>query len=216
MNAQDIVDRLIVQLKDPNSTRWPLVDLIDYISDGQRQLCVLKPDAFTRIEIIKLNEGSLQTVPFDSHRFQKGIDNMGTDGLTVGDSITEANIDDMDRFNPGWKAATPGAAIEEWLFDYDNPEQFWVYPPVPGTDLYIRIQSAKIPSDVTTLNDPLNVKDLYLPALYEYGMYRALTKNDDLSNKAEGELHRQRFYNAIGLKIQADKEQRTRTKEKVE
>lgn len=214
MNAQEIIDRLASQLKDPNHTRWTLPDLIRYISDGQRQVCLLRPDAFSLNEIVKLAVGTKQTVPADSHVFQRAVMNWGDDGATAGNAITPALIPDLDQYDPTWRTSSGATGVEHSLFDYNQPTVYWIYPGVPvGANVYAEIQTGKVPSEVLDLNEALEISDVYLPSLYYYGMFRSLSRNDDTANQTEADRYEARFMRSLGLKLAADKEQRTRIRE---
>ncbi|HHL45295.1 MAG TPA: hypothetical protein ENJ24_01845 [Gammaproteobacteria bacterium] len=211
MKAEDILSRLTTQLKDPTGVRWNEIDLLEYITDGQRQVCLLVPKAYMVIESVKLAAGTEQTVPAGSSQFGAALVNMGSDGDTRGPAINESEFSDMNRFNPGWQTDPTSTVVTDFMFEYDNPLTYWVYPPVPSTpDVWIKIRTPKIPAVVTSPGALMNVNDLYLTPIYEYCMYRALSKDAQTKNTIEAENHRQRFFNALGLKVEADKGHRQR------
>ena len=54
ITAQNIITRVQSILQDDTGIRWPSTELLLWISDAQREICLLKPDASAINEIVKL------------------------------------------------------------------------------------------------------------------------------------------------------------------
>lgn len=146
--AQDIVDRAQIILQDTTAVRWPTLELIDWLNDGQREIALLRPEAFSTNTSMQLAAGTKQSLPSAGIRLLDVIRNMGTDGSTAGNAIRLVDREVLDAQIVGWHAATATAVVKHYIYDGRDPRKFYVYPPSLGTT-YIEIIYSSSPS-VTT------------------------------------------------------------------
>ena len=146
--------RVSVLLSDTDAqyTRWPEVELVQWLQDAQNAIVKMLPLAGSRIDAIKLVPGALQSiasipaasckpgdgstpsVPIIGRQFLRPICNMGTDGLTPGIVPRVVERDMLDAQDPTWQlAANASKTVREVVIDQQNPRYFMVSPPVHAT-----------------------------------------------------------------------------------
>jgi hypothetical protein len=84
----------------------------------------------------------------------------------------------MDSQNPNWHTSTASPTVQNYVYDPQQPGDFYVYPPNDGTGK-IQLMYAVMPDEMASLSTTLVVQDLYQTALYDYVMYRAHQKDSD-------------------------------------
>ena len=65
LTTTPILARVAALVQDPTNVRWPKPELLAYLSDGQRELCLLKPDARAKTAVISLVADTRQVLPSD-------------------------------------------------------------------------------------------------------------------------------------------------------
>lgn len=183
-------------LRDEGTTkRWTDSELLTWLNYGQKAVCILKPDAYIVTKSMLLSEGTKQSLPDGTSAFQdpEGSDlpagdllidisrNMGSDGLTVGRSISLVDVDLMDQFNPDWHFADDGEAVIHFMYDESMPKIFWNTPPVAADSVWVEITYAATPPDATALGNII-LSDKFEAPLLDYILYRAYSK--DATNPA--------------------------------
>lgn len=203
MLASDITTRVSKDLRDPSNRRWPLDTLYGYVTAAECQVCILIPEAYVVTENYLMVSGTRQTLPANAHRLIEVTRNMGAAGNTPGKAITYAERSIMDQFNPNWHADTPTSIVDEYFYDGLDPNVWYNYPPSNGS-VYVETRVAKIPATITVGSQSLSIKDIYLTAVYEYSMYRALSRDSDDADPIRAQMHLTNFYNALGIKQKSD------------
>ena len=211
--VSDVLSLAQDQLLDITGVRWGSADLLRYVEDALRALITLKPDVYTQTLSILLVPGTQQSIPDNSHRLINLHRNMGSDGLTTGKAIQHTIKDDLDRFNPDWHVAPAVAVVEEYCYDEENPDVFWVNPPVLA-QVYAQGSFAMVPAAITSPTESLPVKAVYATALYLYVVYVALMREDEVGLQAKANSYLSRFGASIGIKIGTDMKLYQRTKER--
>ena len=194
--AQTIADRVSVLLNDEDNDRWSDAEHLTAINDGQKEICLLKPDAYIVNVAYPLVAGTKQTIPDgtvsyldpDSATIDAGImlldivRNMGTDGATVGNTITLVDMEEMDNSLPGWHSVTAAAAVVHYMFRETDPKRFYVYPPQPTSSFgYIEIVMAAVCSDIATLATAITLDDIYFTPSIDYVMYKSYMRDSDFA-----------------------------------
>lgn len=169
--VKEAIWRICSLLQDvsPQFTRWPEIEIVQWLNDAQLAIAKFLPAAHSRVDAVKLKAGTLQTiesisaanckpgdgstptVPILGTQVLDVICNMGTDGLTPGKSVrllTDGR-EVLDTQSPGWHSVT-GPESSLFMFDPRFPRYFHVYPGVPSATLrWVRIaytaQPIKIP-----------------------------------------------------------------------
>jgi len=177
MKASVLAGRLSTMLHDTNRVRWTEAMLLGFISDAQRALVGIRPDTNPIIADITLVQGqTVQQIPANGGQLLDVLCNV-VDGV-AGESVTLTTKDALDTTNRSWHSADPVTVVYNFAYDEDVPQHFFVTPPPPA-GLGLRIKYSKIPDEVTSLDDDLEVSDIHMPTLYMYCMFLALSLNID-------------------------------------
>jgi hypothetical protein len=188
--ASAILAKVDTILVDTAKTRWPDVEKLEYLNDGQRQLVLYKPDAFVINDVYKLVAGTKQSIPDGTNAFQnltpatlqegialvKVVRNMGTNGTTPGAAITPIGTKFFDEYNPDWHSETQTAAVKNYFFDDSDPTRFYVTPPNNNTG-YVEVAYSAVPDSVATVETAITLRDVYQDALRDYILYRCYAKD---------------------------------------
>lgn len=203
MLASDIISRASRILFDNTKVRWPESELLDYISDGQRAIVLLRPDANAKNAVLQLVAGSRQSIPADGIRLLRVVRNMGANGASPGRAIREVSRLALDSERPDWHFANPGATVEHYTFDNMDPKRFYVHPSVaasPGTQVEV-IYSA-IPAAATAAGQTLDLGDHYLNPVLDWVLYRAYSKDATYAgNMQRAGHHLQSFGNTLQVNM---------------
>lgn len=186
--ASSVITRVRTQLVDNLAGgapyRWSDSELLSWLSDGQRTIVSAIPRASSVVTNVVLVSGTRQTLPADAFQLITVVRNMGAGGATPGQSLQRVSRDLMDNQYPNWPAETPTASAKVFLYDLSDPTVFHVYPPSNAANTVEVIYSMQTP-ELTALTDPLVVKDIYTPALFDYVMFRAHAKDSDYAAGAQ-------------------------------
>lgn len=201
MDASDVLTRAQETLKDAAGVRWTEAELLRYITDGQREVVVHKPDATAAVEVLDLVPGTAQTVPATVNRLLSVIRNMGTDGDTPGAAISLVARGVMDTRRPGWHSDRASRRVDHYVFDDRTPKSYFVYPPAPSPAPKVEAVVSKLPGEVAAVGDTLDLDDMYLNPLSEYVLYRSFMKDaDGVGNMQRATAHYETFAGLLGLK----------------
>lgn len=198
----DITSRASRTLFDQTQVRWPVAELVDYVTDAQRQIVFYRPDAnaVTASLPLALNS-SRQAVPTGGSRLLRVVRNMGANGSTPGLAIREAARLALDSELPDWHTKT-GSYIEHYVFDNQNPKVFYVYPNVTAAH-QIEIVYSAVPAAVEAGGN-LALGDEYANAVLDWVLYRCFLKDSTYAgNAARAQLHLQSFGNDLGVNLKS-------------
>lgn len=202
--ASQLMDRAETILQDSSNVRWSRSELLGWLNDGQRAVCEVRIDAYSKTSVVTLASGTKQSLPSDGHALLRVTRNMGVDGATPGKAIRKVPHALLDSGTPDWHSATAAAVTLHYTYDPIAPRQFYVYPPATGTS-EVEIIYAASPPDVAAEADTITLDDIYSNALVDYILYRAYSKDFELSgNDARASDHHTKFLNALGAKSAAD------------
>jgi predicted amino acid-binding ACT domain protein len=206
-----LINRVSRELKDPNNRRWSIEQMLDWLNDGQREICLLRPEAYVITAILRLVAGTKQTLPAAGRLLIDAIRNEGPGGDTPGKAVTIAEREALDAVKPSWQASTGSSVIESVIYDRRAPTVFFVYPGV-AADVGLMVQYAAVPPDVTvdsvneaTESSAISIDDIYATALTDYLHMRALAKDTDAQDSQRSSEAYQRFLNRLGLKLQVER-----------
>jgi hypothetical protein len=204
ITAQAIISKAQTILQDTTGIRWPTTELLGWINDGQREIVMLRPDAYTKISTFALTAGTKQAIPSDGVMLIEVIRNMGTNGTTPSGAIRKVPRQILDGQVPGWHSATAAATVQHYTVEDRAPKNFYVYPPSLGTT-QVEVLYSAAPPDVASASNVISVDDIYSTVLLDYLMYRAYSKDTEYAGNADrAALARKAFENAMGLKAAAD------------
>lgn len=199
--ASDVVASVRATLQDYDVDRYTDADILKQVNGARRALAVARPDVYSDVIIHPLVAGARQPVPADCNDFYELQMNRGV-GDAPGAPISVIEREFLDKYQPGWLAATPGTT-EHFAFDERTPGFFYVSPPaVAGAK--VDLAYAKIPADVV-LGATLNAQEgLMQDTLADYAVARLLLGDaESPANTQRGLLHLQLFASATGSDLKA-------------
>jgi hypothetical protein len=155
VSVQSVIDRVQTTLQDTTGVRWPVVgELVLWINDAQREIALLKPDASAKNTTITLVEGTKQDIPSDGNRLLRAVRNMSAaSGGTGKRSVRLVQREVLDAQTPDWHDplvsgdAAHTNVVKHYIYDEQNPRNFYVYPGVSGS-AYLEIIYSANPSTV--------------------------------------------------------------------
>ena len=185
ITAQNILDRAELLLHDDTNIRWPLAEGLNWINEGQREIVLLKPDAYSLTESLIMVAGTKQSLPAAGTMLLDATRNMGADGTTVGNVIRLVDRRILDDGQADWHTQAAAASVKHWVYDPEtNPRVFYIFPRSDGTN-YIEICYAKAPGEIAAVGNAITLDDIYSPALLNYFLYRAYAKDADYASNAQ-------------------------------
>lgn len=207
ITGTNIINRAAIVLQDTTGVRWPQSDeLLLWLNDGQREIVLRKPEAYAQNEVVALVGGTKQSIPPAGIQLLDVIRNMGTGGSTPGRAITRIDREILDEQRPDWHSETAAAETKHFMFDLRDPKHFYVYPPQHATPGKVEMVYASAPTDLTDMVTTITLDDVYAGVLLDYILYRAYSKDADLSPSApqRAVAHYNSFLASLGAKGQID------------
>lgn len=206
--ASTLITKVQRLLHDDSGVRWSDTELLEYLNDGQKEVCLIKPDAYTLTTPFVLAAGSKQSIPNSAIQLMKIIRNMGTTGTTPGRAISLITMSLLDNVNPTWHTAAATAAAVHWMFEELNPKVFWVYPANTGTG-WVEAILGTTPPDVATTAMAITLDDIYQNALVSYMLHKSMSKDADFAaNQELSQLYYQSFMNSLLTKEAREKSEK--------
>lgn len=211
-DVQSVIDEVRRIIHDENATfRWSDDELIDYVNAGNRQTVTFLPEAnsIETIEDTLTSRIARQSLPTGGIKFIRVARNYADDGSTPQGVIRFVEKDALDTYEPQWEYVSIKADganyFEHFCHDDTEPTVYFLYPaPVEDNKRTAVVYSA-IPTEMTAPADTLPLADVYINAIVQYTVYRALTKESrqTLPSDFRQELW-QNYLTALGLKKEAD------------
>lgn len=211
VSVQSVIDRVQATLQDTTGIRWPVNDeLVLWVNDAQREIALLKPDASATNETITLTSGTKQSIPSGGNRLLRVVRNMSAASAGTGKrSIRLVSREILDSQTPDWHdpSVTGDAAhtsvVKHYMYDEQDPRNFYVYPGVSG-NAYIEIVYSANPATVTS-SDNLSIPDIYANSVMNYVLYMAYMKDAEYAgNNQRAANHYQLFTASVTGKAQVD------------
>lgn len=211
VSVQSVIDRVQTTLQDTTGIRWPVTDeLVLWVNDAQREIALLKPDASAKNETITLASGTKQSIPSTGNRLLRAVRNMSAASNGTGKrSVRLVSREILDAQTPDWHDPTVSgdaahtSIVKHYIYDEQNPRNFYVYPGVSGS-AYLEIVFSANPNTVG-LSDNLDVPDVFANAIMNYVLYMAYMKDAEYAgNSQRAANHYQLFTTSVTGKGQID------------
>src|SRR6478752_8709243 len=181
MLASDVLTRVRLLLQDPDGVRWLDAEQFQWLTDGQRAIVVVRPDASAKNAEIELVAGSKQTLPDDGLRLLDVVRNVPVTAVnsttqTGGRAVRLVDREVLDSQDPSWHIRKAATVIRNYIYDGRDPTHFYVTPPAVKPDTRtgsakLEIVYVKLPVAVTALDDVLSLSDIYLDPLVNYVLF---------------------------------------------
>jgi hypothetical protein len=210
LTGTNLLSRIRDTLQDTTSVRWTESELLNYINDAQREIVNFRPESSATTATITLAAGTKQSLPAAGLRLIKVVRNMSAASNGTGKrSIRIVNVDILNTQEPDWHDPTVsgdaahGTIVKHYIFDEDDPRNFYVYPGVSGNS-YVEIVYSASPTDLSAASDTISVDDIYANAIIDFVLYRAYMKDAEYAgNSQRASTHYQLFTASIGQGGQA-------------
>lgn len=209
IKAHEVIARAQQVLQDTSGVRWPVEhELLTWLNDGQREVVMLKPNAYVVSRSVALRPGTRQDLPADCLQLLYVVRNMGERGNTPGRAIRLAMREMLDAQMPNWHTARPAAEVKHYIYSPLDSKHYYVYPPQPelqgGVAHYVEAVYSVTPPDVK-LQERIALDDVYQGMLVDYILYRAYSKDaEHASDQGRAEAHRNAFVQALTAKAAAE------------
>lgn len=181
-SAGDLITALRPMLSD-NVAPYTHSDtaLLQWLSDGQRLIAQLVPEAFPRTELFTPTVGSARQRldATDAYALIRVEQNHGATLSQNGAAIPAVARDVYDTFDPDWMSRTPSPVpaapnyFDGFCFDYDDPLGFFLHPKPTNADNKVYVTYAASPQELTLVADCMELPSMYHSALINYVIYRA-------------------------------------------
>lgn len=201
--VSQLLTNVSILLQDTTNVRWSQAELLGWMNDGQREIALYKPNAFTKNIAFQLAAGTRQTVPTDCVSLIDVVRNLGANGTTPGRAVRTVSREILDAQTPYWHSATPTAEVIHFTYTPLDLKHFYVYPPQTGANQVEMVYVAS-PTDAT-LTSTITLDDIYISALTDYTLYRAYSKDAEYAaNTALASAYYQNFTALIQGKATAE------------
>lgn len=210
---REIVERIRLVLKDEDDgdestvLRWSDAELLFWVTDAQREIVRVIPDANPVDEVVELAAGSKQVL--DRSRVWGLLDVVRD--LGTGRPIRRISKEAFDLSFINAYSREP-ARPRNYYYSITNRFVFYVDPPAPDTssqsadNISVEITVSKIPDTVLSMGsevDPTNleISSVFTNAVVEFVLYKAYMKDAPYaSNATLASTHHTAFLSALGVK----------------
>lgn len=199
--ASAIQTKIATDIFDEGADRFVVADYLSWINEGQVQAVIAKHDVNVTNAAQVLVAGTKQSIGTTGLAFRKATRNMGTTGTAPGAPVYPVDMDQFSRRNRNWHTAPESATVQCYMYDPEDPKNFYVYPPQPSSGFgYLEIVTPTIPTAISAISNAINIGDEYETVLYHYGMFKA--HMDDAKYSAlslqKAMTHINQFYMLLG------------------
>ena len=230
--VKDVLYRVSAQLHDisPQFTRWTQRELVLWLNDGQKAIAKYMPSSCARVDAIKLQTGTKQSIekilaaniiPGDGstasdvygHYLQTVVRNMGSSGTTPGKSLRVIDREVLDSNNPDWHTESD-TVVTQYIFDPRFPKVFYVSPGVKaGNNVWVEVSYLANPVEISGSGSygmdgsdltKVSVDDKYVDDLVNYILARAYMKDAEFAaNGNLAQAHAGMFTSSINAQVAA-------------
>ncbi len=204
VDVAEIVRRAKVLLLETGAegVRWTNNELVGWLNESYEAITGLRPDASTVTATFDpVDDQTRQELPAGAVR----LINVNRNLIGAKSAIRLVTRKEMDDEMPGWHGHASEDEVENYVFDEAEPVVFYLYP-APSATASVEIVYAEVPAphalDYGTVStDPIKMRDIHAPAIIDYIMYRAFSKDmDDVSAMRRATVHFQAFTSHLGIK----------------
>lgn len=213
LTVNDVISRATFLLNDSGNvqavvaanTRWSVAEMIDWVSDAQRQIVLQMANASNKVAVQSLVVGTRQKIPTDGWLLLGINRNMNADG-SPNRAIRQVNRAILDAQNPNWHMDTPQKVAWNFTYDAQDQDAFYIYPPNDGTGM-LEMNYSAMPAQLVAVTDELLLDDIFLTPMVDYVCFRALSKDAEYAGGAQlATLFFQSFTAAVSAREESEKE----------
>lgn len=219
MKASEIMDRAQRLIQDATNVRWPLVELLIWLNDAQREIVLQKPSALSVSRVLNLVQGTWQTLPTDALSLLKINRNISavdveTGARTGGKAIRIVSRDVLDSQQADWHTSDSthfSPTVKHYIYDEEDAKSFYVFPGNDGTGKVeavlscmpepIEIDSGDEAEAIESYEIEIGLDAVYANAILDFICYRCYSKDAQYTaNMQRAVAHYQQFANSLGIK----------------
>lgn len=190
----------------PDAIRWLDAELLQWITDGQREIVKIKPEAYPVTAVFEVTEAPRQRLnPATAYRLirvEANVKYIGEEETpTYGDALRIVERDVLDSFSPNWarfSASPDDNYYRAYCMDANDPLAFWLLP-LPHEGLDVWVTYVGIPATISAAATNITLADTYVATIVDYVVYRALSKESREGNREVAERYLRSFYAALGV-----------------
>lgn len=211
--AQNVIDRVRQVINDLASdfivaVRWTDAELLLWITDAQCEIVKTKPEAYPVTAVFPVaadipRQRLDPAVAYRLIRVEANVIRTGEEETELyGDVIRIVERDVFDAFHPGWSRFTASPDdnyYKGYCMDANDPLAFWLLPAPAQEGLDVWVTYAGVPAALEDEDDDLSLSAIYMAALVDYVVYRALTKESREGNREVADRFLRTFYAALGV-----------------
>lgn len=172
-------------------------ELLSYFNAGVLEISMLDPALFVSIGDLPCSAGDVeQAVTFSDA--QAIFDVLCIHG---GAAVRKVDMASLDSFRPGWRTDAAGAATN-WMTKPNDRLRFFIYPPAPASQT-LDVMYVRIPATLGLTDTIAEVPAYCYPALIDYIVFRAESKDDEHVNSNRASGHYQSFVAKIKAAVPA-------------
>lgn len=195
MTPQDIINqarRITNDLSAP-VYRQDDAELLSYVNEGLKEAVILRPDLFSTVGDMTCTAGQCE----QSITFADAVQLLDVLCIHGGVALTPFDRMAMDQFRPGWRTDAAGPA-QNWAALSGDPLQFFIYPKAPVSQV-LDVRYVRNPTEYA-INDAIgDLPSAYMPALADYVVYRAESKDDEHVLNQRAAAHYAAFKSKFGV-----------------
>lgn len=196
--AEVIADaRVILNDTDSLAPRDSDADLLRFVNQGIKEIANHKPELFSTVGDMLCQAGQCE----QSITFSDAMQILDVLCIHGGAAITPFDRRAMDLFRPAWRQDAEGPA-EQWAPIDADPLRFFIFPKAPA-DQTIDVLFARNPDEFDLGDVIADLPEVTKPALVDYVVYRAQSKDDPHVISQRAQSHYTAFLNKIGVKTHA-------------
>lgn len=204
LTASDLIVEAAELYGDVAYDRIAATTWIRYLNSALRSLILVRPDSNAETTAVQLAAGVKQTLPTTVLRLINISRNMGTDGLTAGKIVTPTDRQNLDYANLLWPVDTAATSIDNYSYDKETPDIFYVTPPVSSTvNVYVEMSFSKLPETITATVDAIGVRDVFYQPLLSFMLWKAYSGDSEQDEFQKGIMHMQAFFNLLQIEMTA-------------
>ena len=182
----DVVDNV-------TAPRQSDTELLGYVNDGVKEICTFKPMVFATVAALACTPGRAdQTLTFAN-----AVMLLDVLRVTNGAALTKFDRPTLDLFSPAWRSDAAGPALQ-WSALEGDLLSFFIYPQAPAAQS-LDVRYVRNPAVYLLTDDMVAVPDVMGPALVDYVVYRAESKDDENVSSARAVAHFAAFKQKIGV-----------------
>lgn len=178
--VSDIILKAGRVLSDETGIAWKNAEMLDWYNEAILDLVVKKPETLAIVETFECAAGTQQTVPANRLAIVAMGRNMGPALSPKNGNIpVTLSKEIMDRLCPTWQGDSAKAVISA-VMPSKTPRLFYVSPPQPAINPgRLEVTFSVKPTFVTADTAATELEDLFMPAIVEYMLYRATSKDTE-------------------------------------